>query len=96
MGRTYPCESMQMQLRHPRIDLVIVDAPEDLVVPVISPQSVPSWNKRKTNYFDQLFAFADCHLIDDGVVLLFHLKDRRIAKKFDSKINIYDFIIVRN
>jgi hypothetical protein len=72
---------------------VIVDAPEDLV---ISPMSVPSWNKRKTDYFDQLFAFADCHLTDDGVVLLFYPKDRRIEKKLHSKIKIYDFTIVRN
>lgn len=87
---------MQMRPRHPGIDLVIVDAPEDLVVPVISPMSVPSWNKRETDYFDQLFAFADCHLTDDGVVLLFHPKDRRIEKKLDSKIKIYDFTIVRD
>ena len=96
VGRTYPCESMQMRPRHHGIDLVIVDAPEDLVVSVISPVSVPSWNKRETNYFDQLFAFADCHLTDDGVVLLFHPKNRRIEKKSDSKIKIYDFTIVRD
>ena len=85
-----------MRPRHPGIDLVIVDAPEDLVVPVISPMSVPSWNKQEAYYFDQLFAFADCHLTDDGVVLLFHPKDRRIEKKLDSKIKIYDFAIVRD
>ena len=94
--RPYPCESMQMRPRHPGIDLVIVDTSEDLVVPVISPKSVPPWNKRKTDYCDQLFAFADCHLIDNGLVLLFHPKDRRIEKKLYSKIKIYDFTIIRN
>ena len=96
MGRTYPCESMQMRPRHPGIDLVLVDTLEDLVVHVIFPKSVPSWNKRESDYFDELFIFADCHLTDDGVVLFFHPNDRQIEKKLDSKIKIYDFTIVRD
>ena len=50
--------------------------------------------RRETDYFDQLFAFADCHLIDDVVVLLFHPKNRRIEKKFDGKIKIYHCTII--
>ena len=69
------------------------NASKDLVVPLISPMSVLSWNKREIDYFDQLFAFADRHLSNDGVVLLFHPKDRRIDKKLDIKIKIYDFTI---
>ena len=85
-----------MRPRHPGIDLVLVDTLEDLVMHVISPKSVPSWNKRESDYFDELFIFADCHLTDDGVVLFFHPNDRQIEKKLDSKIKIYDFTIVRD
>lgn len=85
-----------MKPKHPGIDLLIADVPEDLVVPIVSPKSVPLWNKREPDYFDQLFAFADCHFTDDAVVLLFHPKDRRIEKKLDSKSKTYGFTIVRD
>lgn len=83
-----------MKPKHPGIDLLIADVPDNLVVPIISPKSIPFWNKRETDYFDHLFAFADCHFTDDALLLVFLPKDQEVEKKLASRSKIYGFTLV--
>lgn len=94
--RKFSCEEMKMIPKHPGIDLIFADAPENLPVPGVSPTEIPSWNKREENYFDLLFCFADYHLTDIGTILLMHPKDRRIERILDARAPVYDFRLVRD
>lgn len=87
---------MTMKPKHPGIDLIIADAPENLTVPLIEPHIVPVWNMRDDDYFDNVFAFADANLTDDGVILLMHPRDRAIERELDECTYSYQFKIVRD
>jgi len=95
-GRKKPVENMTMMPKHPGIDLIIVDAPEDLPVPLIEPHVVPVWNVRDDDFFDNVFIFADANLTDDGVILLMHPRDRAVERELDEHASEYNFEIVRD
>ena len=56
------------------VDLILADLPEGHHVPRISnpPSSIPAWNIEFEDWFQTIFDFADHHLQDDGVIILFH------------------------
>ena len=84
-----------MKPKHPGIDLLIADIPDNLPVPIISPKSVPLWNKRESDYFDHLFAFADTHFTDDALLLVILPKDDDLEKKLARKSKDYGFNLRR-
>lgn len=82
--------------KHLGIDLLFADAPENLPVLGVSPNEIPSWNKRDKEYFEHLFCFASYHLTDVGAILLMHPKDRKIESILDDRSSAYDFRVVRD
>ena len=82
--------------RDPLVDLIVYDCPENLPVPLISEDKVPSWNSDPTfEGIQNVFQFAEENLQDNGCLLVFHsysLESRRmfaglknIFKKLDMK-----------
>jgi hypothetical protein len=61
------------------VDLMIVDIPEDLPVPMVSspPTSVPEWNSEDENLLAMVFDFGSSLVHDNGVLLLFHKNNCR-------------------
>jgi hypothetical protein len=59
------------------VDLMIVDIPEGLPVPMVSspPTSVPEWNSEDKNFLPILFALGSSLVHDNGVLLVFHKDD---------------------
>jgi hypothetical protein len=56
------------------VDLMIVDIPEGLPVPIVSspPTSVPVWNLADENFLPLVFDFGSSLVHDNGALLLFH------------------------
>jgi hypothetical protein len=56
------------------VDLMIVDIPEGLPVPMVSspPTSVPEWNSDDKNFLTMEFDFGSSFVHDNGVLLLVH------------------------
>jgi hypothetical protein len=56
------------------VDLMIVDIPEDLPVPIVSspPTSVPVWNSADESFLPLVFDFGSSLVHDNGALLLFH------------------------
>ena len=94
--KKYPCKEMEMDPKHPKIDLIFAYAPENLPVPRVSPNEIPSWNQRNDDYLDFLLCFASYHLTDDGSILLMHPKDRRIEHILDEQAPAYGFRLVQD
>lgn len=80
---------------HSGIDLLICDLPENQAVPVISPREVPAWNQRSKRVVPFLFAFAECNLADNGVILLIHGKDYALEPELEREMKKYKFRLVR-
>ena len=59
------------------VDLMIMDVPEDLLVPMVSdPASfVPEWNELPEKFVETIFEFASRLVHDNGVLLFFHPDD---------------------
>lgn len=93
--RNYPCEKMDYVPKHPGIDLIFVDVPENLPVLEVSPRAVPDWNKRAPYYFESVFVFASYHLTDLGTILIMHPKDLKIERILHDRASTYNFRIVR-
>jgi hypothetical protein len=56
------------------VDLIIVDIPEGLLVPIVSSPttSVSKWNKLGDGFLQMVFNFASSLVHDIEVLLLFH------------------------
>lgn len=80
---------------HSGIDLLICDLPENRAVPVISPLEVPAWNQRSSHLVPYMFAFAECNLADNGVILLIHGKDFALESVLEKEMKEYKFVLVR-
>jgi hypothetical protein len=65
------------------VDLVIVDIPNNLVVPNTSMANgeVPTWNVEKARFLNTVFDFPNTHLQDDGAILLFHANNSQGVSK---------------
>jgi hypothetical protein len=62
------------------IDLMIVDIPEGLPVPMVSspPTSIPGWNSTDENFLPLVFDFGSSLVHDNGALLLFHKDDLKL------------------
>lgn len=83
---------------HTGIDLLFADVPENLRVPNISTSSsdVPRWNKRSSNYFEVLFAFADANLHDDGVLVFAHAADAEVSGHIYNWAHTFKFYVAED
>jgi hypothetical protein len=56
------------------LDLIIVDVPEDLPVPIVSDPTdvVPLWNQSADSLLEAVFVFAEDYLQDDGAIMVIH------------------------
>jgi hypothetical protein len=59
------------------VDLMIVDIPEGLPVPIVSSPltSVPVWNSADESFLPLVFDFGSSLVHDNGALLLFHKDD---------------------
>jgi hypothetical protein len=91
-GRTRPNPRPKL---HTSIDLLFADVLENLRVPSISASSldVPNWNKRSSNYFEVLFAFASANLHDNGVLVFAHSADPKVSSFIHNWAHTEDFYI---
>lgn len=59
------------------VDLILVDIPEGLLVPLVSSPhtTVPEWNADEMSFLAMVFAMESFLVHDNGVLLLFHEDD---------------------
>ena len=79
------------------VDLMIVDIPEGLPVPMVStpPTSVPAWNSEDVNFLPISFALGSTLVHDDGVLLLFHKDDLKLRALIRSTAKAYHFSMLK-
>jgi hypothetical protein len=80
-----------------RVDLIIVDIPEGLPVPMVSspPTSIPRWNSANPNFLPLLFDFGSSLIHDNGTLLLFHKDDLKFRADIRGFANAYHFKILK-
>jgi hypothetical protein len=79
------------------VDLMIVDIPEDLLVPMVSspPTFVPNWNSDIKNFPAMVFDFGSSLVHDNGVLLLFHKDDLKLRADIRGYPKAYHFSILK-
>jgi hypothetical protein len=79
------------------VDLMIMDIPEGLPVPMVSSpaSSVPEWNKRGDDFLQMVFDFASGLVHDNGVLLLFHPDDLQIRADIRGCMKAYHFSLFK-
>jgi hypothetical protein len=79
------------------VDLMIVDIPEGLPVPMVSspPTSVPEWNSEDKNLLPMVFDFGSSLVYDNGVLLLFHKEDLKLRASIRGSTKAYHFKILK-
>jgi hypothetical protein len=79
------------------IDLMIVDIPEGLPVPIVSslPTSVPVWNSANENFLPLVFDFGSSLVHDNGALLLFHKDDLKLKADIRGYAKAYHFSIFK-
>jgi hypothetical protein len=80
-----------------KVDLMIVDIPEGLPVPMVSspPTSVPEWNSNDKNFLAMVFDFGSSLVHDNGVLLLFHNNDLKLRADIRGSAKAYHFKILK-
>jgi hypothetical protein len=80
------------------VDLMIVDIPEGLPVPMVSspPSSVPQWNSEDKNFLPILFVLGSSLVHDNGVLLLFHKDDPKFRASIRGFVKAYHFSIMKD
>jgi hypothetical protein len=80
-----------------RVDLMIVDIPEGLPVPMVSSPrtSVPDWNSEDKNFLPMVFDFGSFLVHDNGTLLLFHKDDLKLRADIRGYANAYHFKIFK-
>jgi hypothetical protein len=70
------------------VDLMIVDIPEGLPIPMVSssPTSVPEWNFDDKNFLAVMFDFGSSLVHDNGVLLLFHKDDLKLRVDITTRM----------
>jgi hypothetical protein len=78
-------------------DLMIVDIPKGLPVPMVSspPTSVPEWNSDDKNFLAMVFYFGSSFVHDNGVLLLFHKDDLKLRADIRGSAKAYHFKILK-
>jgi hypothetical protein len=79
------------------VDLMIVDIPEGLPIPMVSspPTSIPGWNSANPNFLLLLFDFGSSLIHDNGTLLLFFKDDLKIRADIRGFANAYHFKILK-
>jgi hypothetical protein len=77
------------------VDLMIVDIPEGLPVPMMSslPTSVPEWNSTDKNFVSMVFEFGSSLVHDNGVLLLLHKDNLQLRVDIRGYLKAYHFSI---
>jgi hypothetical protein len=80
------------------VDLMIVDIPEGLPIPMVSspPLSVPQWNSEDKNFLPILFALGSSLVHDNGVLLFFHKDDPKFRASIRGFAKAYHFSIMKD
>jgi hypothetical protein len=75
------------------VDLMIVDIPEGLPVPMVSspPTSIPGWNSANPNFLPLLFDFGSSLVHDNGALLFFHKDDLKLKADIKGSTKAYHF-----
>jgi hypothetical protein len=75
------------------VDLMIVDIPEGLPIPIVSspPTSVPVWNSANVNFLPLVFDFGSSLVHDTGALLLFHKDDLKLRADIRGYEKAYHF-----
>jgi hypothetical protein len=71
------------------VDLVIIDIPKNLLIPLASNSIVPQWNQILENYVESTMSFVNHHLVHNGVVIVFHADDIHTFKEIQYFLNNY-------
>jgi hypothetical protein len=73
------------------VDLMIVDIPKGLPVPIVSspPTSVLVWNSADESFLPLVFDFGSSLVHDNGEVLLFHNDDLKLRADIRGYANTY-------
>jgi hypothetical protein len=79
------------------VDLMIVDVPEGLPVPIVSspPTSVPVWNSADESFLPLMFDFGSSLVHDNGALLLFHKDDPKLRADIRGYAKAYHFSILK-
>jgi hypothetical protein len=79
------------------VDLMIVDIPEGLPVPMVSspPTSVPGWNSTDKNFLPLVFDFGSSLVHDNGILLFFHKDDLKLRANIRGSAKAYHFSILK-
>jgi hypothetical protein len=79
------------------VDLMIVDLPEGLPVPMVSslPTSVPNWNSEHKSFLSMVFDIGGSLVHDNGVFLLFHKDDLKLKADTRGYSKAYNFSILK-
>jgi hypothetical protein len=79
------------------VDLMIVDSPEGLPVPMVSspPTSVPGWNSVDRNFLPMVFDLGSSLVHDNGALLLFHKDNLKLRADIRGFAKAYHFSILK-
>jgi hypothetical protein len=79
------------------IDLMIVDIPEGLPIPMVSNPltSIPEWNSVDKNFLPMVFDFGSSLVHDNGVLLLFYKDDLKLRVDIRGFVKAYHFKILK-
>ena len=79
------------------VDLMVVDIPEALPVPMVSSPrtAVPAWNSIDESFLQMVFAMGSSLVHDNGVLLLFHKDDLQLRADIRGFANAYHWKIFK-
>jgi hypothetical protein len=79
------------------VDLMIVDIPEGLSIPMVTPPStsVPGWNSVDKNFLPIMFDLGSSLFHDNGALLLFHKDDLKLRADIRGFGKAYHFSILK-
>ena len=80
-----------------RVDLMIMDVPEGLPIPMVSDRasSVSEWNKLPERFVETVFEFASGLVHDSSVLLLFHPNDLQMKADIRGYLKAYHFLLFK-
>ena len=79
------------------VDLLVVDIPEALSVPMVSSPrtAVPTWNSFDKSFLQVVFALGGSLVQDNGVLLLFHKDDLQLRADLRGFANAFHWKIFK-
>jgi hypothetical protein len=79
------------------VDLMVVDIPEGLPVPMVSspPTSIPGWNSVDKNFLPLVFDFGSSLVHNNGTLLFFDKFDFKLRVDIRGFAKAYHFSILK-